>query len=152
MDPALDDLFEREFEPMVRLARLVSDDPSEVEDIVMDAFEQTAKRIRQLDRPGAYLRTAVVNGARQRYRNRQRRFAILHRNQRELAIEEAGGELDYLGDLLGELPEREHTVIVLIYYARMTPTEVAQVLGCPPGTVRSLLHRTLARLREQVPA
>ncbi len=150
MNPRLDRLFQDEFAPMVRLARLVSNAPSEVEDIVMDAFEQTTRRLDDLVAPGAYLRTAVINGARRRYRNEQRRSSIIERNQLTLVSADLTGPTDYLGDILAALPEREHTIIVLVYYLGMTPTEAAQELGVPAGTIRSTVHRTLKKLRTQV--
>lgn len=147
----LDELFETEFESMVRLARVISDRSADVEDIVMDAFEQTANRFGQLREPGGYLRTAVINGARRRYRNRKRRESIIKTNAPRL-IERGSEPGEYIADVLGRLPERERTVIVLVYYSGLTPTEVADILSCPAGTVRSILHRTLQRLRLEVSA
>ena len=40
--------------------------------------------------------------------------------------------------------------MVLRYYAGLSEREAAEAIGCPTGTVGSLLHRALARLREQI--
>ena len=47
-----------------------------------------------------------------------------------------------------KLPQKYHTVIVLRYFEHMTINEVAAILGRPVGTVKSLIHRGLAKLQE----
>jgi RNA polymerase sigma-70 factor (ECF subfamily) len=42
----------------------------------------------------------------------------------------------------------EQVLISLRYFMELAEAEVAQTLNIPPGTVKSRLHRTLARLRE----
>ena len=49
--------------------------------------------------------------------------------------------------LLKRLPEREREVIGLKFVACLQNREIARVLNMPEGTVGSVLHRTLARLR-----
>jgi RNA polymerase sigma factor (sigma-70 family) len=48
---------------------------------------------------------------------------------------------------LRQLPPRQREVIVLRYWADLTDTQIADALGCSPGTVRSQLSRALAKLR-----
>jgi DNA-directed RNA polymerase specialized sigma24 family protein len=45
------------------------------------------------------------------------------------------------------LPQGQRDVLVLAALGDMTPTEIAEVLGKAPGTVRAQLHRARARLR-----
>jgi RNA polymerase sigma-70 factor, ECF subfamily len=52
-----------------------------------------------------------------------------------------------LHELLGELPERYRSVIILRFFEGLQYEAIAQVLGKRMGTVKSLLHRALARLR-----
>jgi RNA polymerase sigma factor (sigma-70 family) len=40
--------------------------------------------------------------------------------------------------------------VVLRYYAGLPEREIAEVLGVRPGTVKSMLHRALAQLREEI--
>ena len=58
-----------------------------------------------------------------------RRYALLHRS-------------------ISRLPERYQTVLVLRYVEALKLEQVAQVLGKRIGTVKSLIHRGLARLRK----
>lgn len=136
---------------MVALARVVSNDPAEVDDIVMDAFLETGRRFDGLTNPAGYLRTSVVNGARRRYRNSTTRSRIRGRYAPSIA-HAAVPEVHehYLDDILQSLPEAERTAIVLIYFSRATHAEVAEVMGCPIGTVKSHVHRALRKLRQQV--
>jgi RNA polymerase sigma-70 factor (ECF subfamily) len=48
---------------------------------------------------------------------------------------------------LGRLPERYQTVLVLRYFESLSYEEVATVLGKRVGTIKSLIHRGLGRLR-----
>jgi RNA polymerase sigma-70 factor (ECF subfamily) len=46
------------------------------------------------------------------------------------------------------LPEKYGTPLVLKYFEYLTIDEIAVILGRPVGTVKSLLHRGIAKLRE----
>lgn len=48
--------------------------------------------------------------------------------------------------LLALLPEPHREVVILRFYHDLTEEEVALILGCPKGTVKSRLHNALARL------
>lgn len=48
--------------------------------------------------------------------------------------------------LLAALPEAQRAVVVLRYYHDLGEEQVASILGCPRGTVKSRLHQALARL------
>lgn len=62
-------------------------------------------------------------------------------------------DTDHRGDLwedLQRLPARQRTAIVLRIYEDLSENRVAEILGCRPGTVRSLVSRGLAELRIHV--
>jgi RNA polymerase sigma-70 factor (ECF subfamily) len=48
--------------------------------------------------------------------------------------------------LLAALPEPQREVVLLRYYHDLPEDEVAAILGCPRGTVKSRLHHAMARL------
>ena len=48
-----------------------------------------------------------------------------------------------------ELPPRQREVVTLRYLLEMSTREVAEVLDCPTGTVKSNLHKALSRLQAQ---
>lgn len=49
------------------------------------------------------------------------------------------------------LPPRQRATLVLAYYQQLSYPEVAQVLGCSLGTVKTQMSRALARLARQLP-
>jgi RNA polymerase sigma factor (sigma-70 family) len=57
---------------------------------------------------------------------------------------------DHLWDALSRLPERQRACLVLRCYEDLPEREIADLLGCSVGTVKSHTHRGLARLRQEV--
>ena len=141
-------LFEREHMPMLRLATLLVGSAEVGEDVVQDAFASVVERWGSLDNPGGYLRTCVVNGSRMVLRRRgvEQRVA----QERSLMAVEQPMALLELRDALGRLGERQRVVVVLRYFADLPDVEIAEVLGCRPSTVRSLVRRALRVLRKEL--
>lgn len=51
---------------------------------------------------------------------------------------------------VGKLPRRQRAVIVLRYYEDRSDTEIAELLGCRPGTVRAHAAKALSALRVEM--
>ena len=143
---SMDDLWRREYPVMVRLARALVDSPDRAEEIVQDAFAHTLRRFDTLDRPGAYLRTSVVNGARGELRKRE----VRRRLSPPTGPASTPAQDEYLADALAGLSPKRRIVLVLRFYADMPDDEIAEHLGVRPATVRSLAARGLADLREVI--
>jgi RNA polymerase sigma-70 factor (sigma-E family) len=153
-------LFDAHYDGLCRLATLLLDDPGQAEEAVQEAFMRTFvgwRRIRHPERAGAYLRAAVVNQCRSRGRRRvteQRGNRTVWAGVRDDAgqpeVERTGDVLAVL-DAVRSLPARQREAVVLRYYADLSEADVARVLGCSAGTVKSQLSKaraTLARLLE----
>ena len=144
----LESLFLVERVPMVRLATLMVGSRAIAEEVVQDAFAAVSERWNGLDRPGAYLRTSVVNGCAQTLRRRS--VEDRHRPARLEASAEIPERLIELRSALDRLTDRQRIVVVLRYFADVPDDEIAQTLSVKPSTVRSLAHRALAVLRREM--
>ena len=145
-DDGFEALYGEEYEPMLRIAFLLVDSTDLAEEVVHDAFAKVFERWSKVTNPGAYLRTCVVN----RCRDLQRRRRTERRTP--LPPDERSTELgaDELADALATLPIKRRAAIVLRYYDGLSEARIAEVLGVKPGTVKSLLSRGLAELREVI--
>lgn len=147
----LEALYRREHRDLVRLAHLVVGDGSRAEELVHDAFLRLAPHVGRTENPGGYLRTTVVNLC----RDDQRRAAVARRHvpERPLAVAPppVPAESTAVWQALRDLPARQRTALALRYYADLPTDEIARLLDARPATVRSLLHRGLATLKEAVP-
>jgi RNA polymerase sigma-70 factor (ECF subfamily) len=102
-----------------------------------------------------WLLKIVVNQALTMAKQRQRRLDVTERAARDL--EPTGYGIDetvmdreraaLIYRALGTLNERERVVVYLRYFLQLPERELAQYLGCAPGTVKSRVHRALSSLR-----
>jgi RNA polymerase sigma factor (sigma-70 family) len=150
----IEQLYEREYAEMVRIACFVGGSMAWAEEIVQDAFIKVQERFGELDNPVGYLRSCVVNGCRDRLRRRQRldrRLPMLAFDaSRTLDGEEHPGDRVDLVRALATLPLRSRLVLVLKFYGGWTVPEIAAALDLPPGTVKTTIHRGLGRLRKEI--
>jgi RNA polymerase sigma factor (sigma-70 family) len=131
---------------MVRLARLLTGSSAVAEDVVQEAFLKMHRATGSPQNPEAYLRTVVTNLSRSHMRH-------LHVEQRvhiarQVTISDP--EIDETWSALCRLPFRQRAVLALRFYEDMTEADIARVLKCRPGTVKSTLHRALLRLRKDL--
>jgi RNA polymerase sigma-70 factor (sigma-E family) len=140
---------------LVRFAVALTGDRGLAEDVVQEVLIRAYgrwSRITGLDQPEAYLRRMVTN----EYLSWRRRWARITPHADVTGIVEAVPAPDHadaqadrssLALELARLPKRQRAVLVLRYYERLTDAEIADTLGCPQGTVRSLASRALSALR-----
>jgi RNA polymerase sigma-70 factor (sigma-E family) len=138
-----DACYRRLWPGMVRLAHLVCGSEAVGEEVAQDAFLGLQQRWSVVEQPEAYVRSAVLNRARTAARRAGReRLGEVPDRPRDLSPES-----DAIWEVLRRLPERQRAAVVLRYYEDLPEAEIARLLGCRPGTVKSLLHRALARLK-----
>jgi RNA polymerase sigma-70 factor (sigma-E family) len=152
----LADLYARHAAEAIRLAYMLTGDRVVAEDLVQDAFVKLAGRLVHLRDPdafAAYLRRTVVNLTNSYFRRKRLERAYVRR----IAVEPARAaetpdtdRRDELWSHLQRLPVRQRTAVVLRIYEDLPEQRVAEILGCRPGTVRSLLSRGLAELHVHV--
>ncbi len=148
-------LYRRHAPEAARLAYLLTGDHALAEDLVHEAFVRMIGRFADLRSPEAfewYLRRTVVNLANSHFRHAKVERAYLDRegrNLRPLADPDVDARQDMWRNLL-RLPERQRAALVLRFYEDLTEVQIAEVLGCPLGTVKSLVSRGLGRLRGEL--
>jgi len=140
----------------VRVAYLLIGDLEAARDLVHDAFLRTAGRVHTLRNPdafGAYMTRTVVNLSK-RHRDRralEQRFVEREAGQPpRQALQPDIASRHELLSALRALPHRQRAALVLRFYADLSEAQVAEVLACPVGTVKSSISRGLATLRQQM--
>jgi RNA polymerase sigma-70 factor (sigma-E family) len=153
----LGDLHRTHYRSLVRLAYLLLGDQGRSEEVVQDAFVKLQLRwggLRDPDKAPAYLRRAVVNGARSALRHRKvvtRHDA--HRTAEPASVSPesiaiADAEHDRVIAALRRLPERQREALALRYYLDLTEADMAAAMKVSPGSVKTHLHRGLAALAQ----
>jgi RNA polymerase sigma-70 factor (sigma-E family) len=153
--------YREHYRSLVRLAALLVDDVGTCEELVQDAFVAVFRRpdrVRDSAKLPAYLRSAVLNGARSHLRKRQvrRRFAVIEggRAPERAAAAEAGAlardDQRAVLEAMRELPDRQRDVLALRYWGELSESEIADVLGIAPGTVKTHARRALEALADRL--
>jgi RNA polymerase sigma-70 factor (sigma-E family) len=145
----------RQWEPLSRTAYLLTRDRALAEDLVQSALEKTHRhwrRIERADSPEVYTRRVMINTAISwRRRRRWAEVPLLPRDESG-----PGAETDRYSQVdnrqlllraLRRLPPRTQAILVLRYFEDRSEAEIAHLLGCSPGSVKSQASRGLARLR-----
>jgi len=140
-----EDFYRANYARMVSVAHMLTGSNEAAEDVVQDAFVKLYPRFERVTDPAGYLYRSVVNGCWSRRRRRQ----VVER-YRHLTVpgRAPDTELDETWAALRHLQPRRRAAIVLRYYADLPLAEIARILECRPGTVKSMLHRALADLKE----
>ena len=145
---------------LLRTAYLVVWDPVEAEDLVQECLLAVARRwprVRGMDHPHAYARRVLINlaldGAKRRTRRRQELVGDDAATLTAVPDESSARRLNAIGvraeliAALATLPPRQRAVLVLRYFEDLSEAQVAELLGCSVGTVKSTASRGLTRLQ-----
>lgn len=150
-------LFRAEGRSLVRLARLFVDDRDAAEDLVQEAFLRLARhagKIDAIDKAPAYLRSIVLNLARDH--NRRGLVSLRHHAS-------SGRDIDVVEDAVGDrlvrseeharvleavrrLPTRQRDCVTLRYFEEMPIDAIASTLGVSANSVKTHLQRAMAAL------
>ena len=142
---------------LYRLAYLLAGSPTGAEDLLQTTLEKAYvnwARIGRMEHAEAYVRrmlaTTMVSG--------RRRAWISERPWGDLPeVDQESAELPVLDrsllwPLVCALPARQRAVITLRYYEDLSEAQIADVLGCAPGTVKSQSSAAIAALRRALAA
>ncbi|MGW1766271.1 SigE family RNA polymerase sigma factor [Streptomyces sp. NPDC002073] len=140
---------------LLRSARRLVPDPVDAQDLLQTALVRTYGRwdgIADKSLADAYLRRVMINTRTEWWR--ARKLEEVPTEQLPDASVEDGSDQRadraLLMDILGVLAPKQRSVVVLRHWEQMSTEETATALGMSAGTVKSTLHRALARLRQEL--
>ena len=154
----------RQYEQLAfRAAYLITHDEHEAADAAQDAFLRAYRALKSFktDQPfRPWLLRIVTNQSLNRVQSERRRTRMTERFAQEMIANQDASSPEHtavereqneqLLQAVRRLDADEQALIALRFFLELPESEVAQTLGVPLGTVKSRLHRTLARLREIV--
>ncbi|MGW0811040.1 SigE family RNA polymerase sigma factor [Nonomuraea sp. NPDC002799] len=132
---------------LLRTAYLLTRDWATAEDLLQESLAKAWFAWPGIEEPEAYVRRVLVTTYTSWWRRRWRRELPSDALPDEPAPDTAGGEREELWLAVGRLPARQRAVVVLRFYEDLPVTEVAAILGCQEGTVKSQTAKALAKLR-----
>ncbi len=165
IDEAFRSMFEEHRDRLFSTALRLTGRRSDAEDLTAEAFLRAYRSLSGFDterietlQPRAWLSTILVNEWRNQLRTASRRPVLAApATAIELDPEDSGPGVELqaecrddgraLAAMLAGLPDRQREAVVLRYIGDLPVSEIAQVMGCPSGTVKSHISRGLASLR-----
>jgi len=159
-DVAFDVLLQRYESKIYRLCCAMLRNRAEAEDAAQESFVRIWRALDRYD-GRASLSSWIYAIARNRCLTAlERRRALDSLNDERIEAEvtflaapeetSSADRTEQLQRLIDLLPERMRSALVLYYFQERSVGEVALMLGCPEGTVKTHLHRARAALIEQL--
>ncbi|MGC5583904.1 SigE family RNA polymerase sigma factor [Ornithinimicrobium sp. W1679] len=136
-----------------RAAYLMCGDVAQAEDLLQEALVALAEKWETVEHPDAFVRRVIY----------RQRVSWWRRSRHELVVDrlpEAGVDDGAerrardaeVHDVLRTLPPRQRAALVLRYFEDLTEAQTAEVMGVATGTVKSLSHQAVARMRAELTA
>ena len=123
------------------------------EDILVETFTKLAKsNLNDQGNLKAWLYRVATNACYSLFRKRKTELKYLENAYKAYADDRTPGFVREMAvqRLLSGLPEQQRMVVILRFYEKMNLQEIAEVLCCPLGTVKSRMHQALKKLRRLV--
>ena len=151
----VEEVYQTQATSLVRLARIFTDDRAGAEDIVQEAFIRlfhAADRVRDPARSAAYVRSIVLNLARDH--NRRGLMSLRHQDamvdsrqpeRPEETVARTESQAEVLA-ALGGISPRQRDCLVLRYYLELSEKEIATTLGISQNSVKTHCRRGLSAL------
>ncbi|MEH0820648.1 MULTISPECIES: SigE family RNA polymerase sigma factor [unclassified Micromonospora] len=142
---------------LLRYAVMLTGDPHQAQDLVQDTMVRVQlnwRRVARAESPERYVRRMLTNQYVDWRRGSWMRRVLLRGEPEESAPQatdhaQDAVERDQVWSWLARLPRRQRASLVLRYYEDLPDAEIAEILGCAVGTVRSSISRALATLRAE---
>jgi len=172
INPAFDNLYKKYQNAVFGFAYYLTQNRGDAEDLFQEAWLRIAKKLPDevnMKSIKAWIFTVVANLHRDELRKKRiRRLFFL---QKAMSLEKENTLLPALSDqpvsinpeelnqtdmgrdiaqAMTMLPDRQRRVFVLKEIAEFKQAEISDILGIPLGTVKSLMHRAVKRLRREL--
>ncbi|MFJ6196779.1 SigE family RNA polymerase sigma factor [Micromonospora sp. NPDC092111] len=142
---------------LLRYAVMLTGDPHQAQDLVQDTMVRVQlnwRRVARADSPERYVRRMLTNQYVDWRRGSWVRRVLLRGEPEDSVPVRADHaqdavDRDQVWSWLARLPRRQRASLVLRYYEDLPDAEIAEILGCAVGTVRSSISRALATLRAE---
>jgi RNA polymerase sigma-70 factor (sigma-E family) len=140
---------------LCRTAYLLTGDWQVGEDLVQEALTRTylrRRRLRSAEALEPYARKVLVSlflSSRRRFWNSELPFASVP-DQVTAGLLDAAEDRRGLWPALLALSAQQRAVLVLRYFEDLTEADIAAVLGCSPGAVKTHASRGLDRMRKSI--
>lgn len=134
---------------LLQAAYLLTGDRHRAEDLLQTALTRAYLKWDDLTEHEGYVRRTMVNAHIDWWRRkpwREESTDVLP----EVALPDSADDQavrDAVLAALATLSRRQRAVVVLRYYEDLPESEIADILGCSPGTVKSAASRAMAKLR-----
>jgi RNA polymerase sigma-70 factor (sigma-E family) len=141
---------------LIRLAYVLTGDQHSAEDLLQNSLVKAAAHWGRIhSAPEAYVRRIMYREQVSWLRRRARRPETVVAQVPEPPAGEQPVSVEArltLQDALRALPPRRRAVLVLRYLEDLSESQVADILGCSVGTVRSQTHKAVTQLRSALPS
>lgn len=136
---------------LLRFAHVLTGDHHLAEDLVQEALVKAHRRWSRIDRPGAYVKKAVLrqylSWRRRRSSGERPTDATLEHTVAQRDVAEQVTDRQALRALLATLPRQQRAVLVLRFFEDLDDATIADLVGCSAATVRAHASKGLSRLR-----
>lgn len=148
--------YRNEYRAMLSIALALASDTAAAEDLVQEAFITAHRRwdrVSQYDSPNAWVRRVLINRATSLRRRLSAELRALARiGPPDPALPDFSAETSEVWKEVHRLPRRQQQAIALHYVGQLSMVEIADVMGCSEGAVKSHLHRARESLRTSLAA
>jgi RNA polymerase sigma-70 factor (ECF subfamily) len=148
--------YQEQYRALLAIAVALTMDRAAAEDLVQETFISAHRRwdrVSQYESPKAWLRRVLINRATSRRRRLGSEMRAVTRIGPPGHVEpDLSAETSEIWSEVRRLPRRQQQAVALHYVAQLSMNEIADIMGCSIGAVKSHLHRAREALKEPLSA
>lgn len=158
---AFDRLFDKYYTQALKAAYLITGNTGDSENIVQDSFITCYQKLAKLKDPAKfkYWFFRIVTHNAWRYCNKRKQEQPVEKVFDDLAVSDDKSAFEILAEkeaatemkkAVNQLPVKQKTIIILYYYNGFSVKDIAKIMRCPQGTVKSGLYNSRKKLKELI--